>query len=127
MLTNPQTTNPTRPARSGLFALYVSLAVIGTVLTYAIFLPVVVMHGQNPAEFSQQATSSPIAILLTLDILLSSLVFWIFMWSDAKRHHLRGWRLFIIPNLCIGLFCALALYLLWREAKINTVEVGGHA
>lgn len=119
MMSNLQTTNSMRPARSGLIVLYAALAVIGTVLTYAIFIPFLVEHGLNLGEFVRQATASPIALLLTVDILLSSVVFWIFMWADARRHDLRGWPLFIIPNLCIGLFCALALYLLWREVRLR--------
>ena len=124
MRTNLETTHSKRPMRSELLALYAALAIIGTVLTYAIFIPVLVAHGLNLDDFGRQATGNPIALLLTVDILLSSVVFWIFMQSDAKQHNLRGWPLFIIPNLCIGLFCALALYLLWREAKINAANAG---
>jgi hypothetical protein len=125
MTTNLQTSDSVRPARGGLIALYAVLTVIGTVLPYAVFIPYLAQHGLNLGEILAQATGSTVPLLLTIDIVLSSIVFWDFMWAESKRLNLRGWPLLIIPNLLVGLCCALPLFLLWREAKMHaaTAEV----
>ena len=43
------------------------------------------------------------------DLLISSFVFWLYMWSRRKTG--PGMALFIALNLCIGLSCALPAYL----------------
>jgi len=106
---------------------FAAWAVVGAVLTYVIFVPYLIEHGLNLADLAQHAVGNPIAGLLTLDIVLSSLVFWDFMRVESKRLGLRGWRLLIIPNLLVGLSCALPLFLLWREVKLNAARAEGRA
>lgn len=102
---------------SALLVIYAALAVAGTILPYAYFIPFVMEHGLNLGEFFAQAFANRVASMLTMDILISSAVFWVFMWAESKRLKLRGWPLLIIPNLTVGLSLALPLFLLWREAK----------
>jgi hypothetical protein len=99
--------------------IYALLAVVGTVLPYAYFIPFVMEHGLNLGEFLTQAFDTFVASMLSLDILLSSVVFWVFMWVEAKRLDMRAWPLLILPNLLVGLSCALPLFLLWRELRLR--------
>jgi hypothetical protein len=95
--------------------------VIGAVAPYAIFIPYLARHGLNLGEIFAQAVAGPIPLLLTIDILLSSVVFWGFMWAESRRLGMKGWWLLIIPNLLVGLCCALPLFLLWREVRLQGI------
>jgi hypothetical protein len=105
--------------RSALMVVYAVLAVAGTVLPYTTLIPFVATHGLNLSEFFAQAFANYIASTFTLDVLISSAVFWVFMWAESKRLNLRGWPLLILPNLTVGLSLALPLFLLWREARLR--------
>jgi hypothetical protein len=51
----------------------------------------------------------------TADLLISSLVFWVFLWHESRRAGVaRSW-LYVLVNLTIGLSCALPLFLWARE------------
>jgi len=63
-----------------------------------------------PALFVNGAASG-----FTADLLISSFVFWAFMFQ-RKEAGPQPW-LFIVLNLCIGLSCALPAYLFARELK----------
>ena len=117
MTTNLQSTSVSRG--STLLVIYAVLAVIGTMLPYAYFIPFVTEHGLNLGEFFTQAFANRVASMLTMDVLVSSLVFWVFMWAESKRLNLRGWPLLILPNLLVGLSLALPLFLLWREVHLR--------
>lgn len=117
MTANLQSTATRRP---GLVVLYAALAIVGTVLTYLYFIPFLMAHGLDLGQFLALSTNSTVATMLTLDVLGSSLVFWVFMAVDAPRHGIRAWPLFILPNLLVGLLCALPLYLLVRELRLRS-------
>ena len=91
---------------------YLGLAVIGAILPFYFFLqpvdPNLALVGILGLGFA-----NPIAAGLTTDLLISSLVFWIYMFS-AGNDGPRPWT-FIALNFFIGLSCALPAYLYWRS------------
>lgn len=103
-----------------LIAIYAVLAVLGTVLPYAYFVPFVQTHGLDLREFISQLYATRISAMAWMDILISSVVFWVFMWAEGRRLKMRGWPLLLIPNLTVGLSLALPLFLMRREAKLAT-------
>ncbi len=122
MTTNLQSSNPAAPRGSVLIVVYAVLAVVGTVLPYIWFTPFLMEHGLNLGEFFAQAVANRISTAACVDILISSVVFWDFMWGESKRLNMRRWWLLIIPNLLVGLSCALPLFLLWREIRLRNAE-----
>jgi hypothetical protein len=95
------------------------LAVVGAVLPLGYFIPFLLEHGLNLSEFFAQAFANRVASTFSVDVLISSVVLWVFMWAESKRLGLRGWPLLIIPNLTVGLSLALPLFLLWREVRLR--------
>ena len=87
--------------------LYLALAVAGAVIPYVFFAGFFLEHGISLARFLSALFANGAAGGFTADILISSLVFWLYMFS---RNGPRPW-LFIVLNLTIGLSCALPAYL----------------
>lgn len=94
--------------------IYLVLALIGAVVPYLFFVDWFSTEGFDLAGFVAGAFANGSAGGFTADVLISSLVFWVWLIS---RKTPRLW-LYVIVNLSIGLSCALPLYL-WQHAKDN--------
>jgi len=99
--------------------IYLALAILGAIIPLAFFAQfflagelATTVPGFVPALFVNGAAAG-----FTADLLISSLVFWIFMWS----RRVSGPKMlpFIILNLTIGLSCALPAYLYAAAGKAN--------
>jgi len=88
--------------------LYLTLAIVGAVVPYMFFFGFIASEGLNLAGFVSALFANGPAGGFTADLLISSVVFWIFMFSRPDGPH--PW-LFIALNLTIGLSCALPAYL----------------
>lgn len=95
--------------------LYLLLAVLGAVVPYLFFVRVLL---------AGDLTANPLPVLFghglnggfTADLLISSLVFWIWMFEDiSRRGRGVGWP-FVVLNLTVGLSCALPAYL-WARSR----------
>lgn len=90
--------------------IYLGLAIAGAVIPIAFFAQF--FNGTPapaPLDFVPALFINGAAGGFTADLLISSIVFWIFMWS--RRAKGPGLALFVALNLCIGLSCALPAYL----------------
>lgn len=88
--------------------LYLTLAIIGAVVPYLFFFGFIAAEGLNLAGFVSALFANGPAGGFTADLLISSVVFWIFIFSRSDGP--QPW-LFIALNLTIGLSCALPAYL----------------
>ena len=88
--------------------LYLALAVIGAVVPYVFFLEFFAQAGLALPTFIGALFANGAAGGFTADLLISSAVFWIYLFSRADGP--KPW-LFIALNLTIGLSCALPAYL----------------
>ena len=88
--------------------LYLILAVVGAIVPYLFFYEFIVAEGLNLPAFMAALFANGAAGGFTADILISSVVFWIFLFNRTEGP--RPW-LFIVLNLTIGLSCALPAYL----------------
>ena len=87
---------------------YLLFAIVGAVVPYGFFFGFFAAEGINlPAFISALFVNGPSGGF-TADLLISSLVFWLYMFSRPEGP--RPW-LFIALNLTIGLSCALPAYL----------------
>jgi len=89
-------------------SVFLVLAVAGAVVPYVFFLSFAEHHGFDAAPFVSSLFANGAAGGFTADLLISSLVFWI--WMFIRSDGPRPW-LFIVLNLTIGLSCALPAYL----------------
>lgn len=93
---------------------YLIAAVAGTVLPYVFFVDYFQTHGIGLASFVAGLFANGAAGGFSADLLVSSFVFWGFLWQDHARAGVRHPGLYVLLNLAIGLSCALPLYLFFR-------------
>ena len=103
--------------------LYLILAIIGAVIPYFFFVQHFAAEGLALTEFLAAVFATPAASGFAADLLISSFVFWLFMFQ-ADEGSPNPWP-FIAINLLIGLSCALPAYLYWRERALQPVNATG--
>ena len=91
---------------------YLALAILGTVVPYGFFISHFQAEGLGLGTFVQALFVNGAAGGFTSDILISSAVFWIFVFRSNAR---RPW-LSVVLNLAIGLSCAFPAFLYARES-----------
>jgi len=100
--------------------LYLVLAVVGAVAPYVFFVRFFASEGV--AGFVGALFVNGAAGGFTADLLLSSLVFWIFVFAESKRVAVKRPWVFVVVNLSIGLSCALPLFLWARDGAGREVS-----
>jgi Terpene cyclase DEP1 len=95
--------------------LYLVLAVIGAVVPCVFLWDFFGTSGTAPGALFAAIFANPASTAVTADVLLSSLAFWVFMFSRPAAP--RPW-LFIALNLAVGLSCALPAYL-YADARLR--------
>ena len=108
---------------------YLTLAIVGFVLPYSQFIPFLVDHGLNLSLFWSQLFANHISSAFALDLITSSLVFWVFLIKEGTKRQMKFLWVYVVVNLIIGLSCALPLFLAMRLShlkKLNS-ELSGEA
>ena len=103
---------------------YLGLAVLGAVVPYFFFWQHFALAGLNPMALVVSGFSNPGAAGLTADLLVSSLVFWVYLFANGEG---RRAELLIPVNLLVGLSCALPLYLYLRSRSRAPAPAAGVA
>lgn len=93
---------------------YLLLAIVGAIMPYAFFIEFARAEGINLSAFLGSLFANGAVGGFTADLLISSLVFWIYMFNRRNQGPTPGW--FILLNLTIGLSCALPAYL-WAASR----------
>jgi hypothetical protein len=97
--------------------LYLLFAIVGAVVPYVFFVQHFSSEGVSLTGFVAALFINPAASGFTADLLISSLVFWAFMFQQRKRGKGPSPAIFVALNLVIGLSCALPAYLYARERR----------
>jgi len=95
--------------------LYLLLAIIGAIVPYTYFFQFFQIEGLNIPAFISSLFFNGAVAGSTFDLLIASLIFWLFMFQQVKESDGPKPYLFIVLNLTIGLSCALPAYLYARE------------
>ncbi len=97
--------------------IYLVAAIIGTIIPCFFFFQFIQLNGVNLPDFISALFVNGAAGGFSADLLLSSFVFWVFMFQQRKMSNAPKPWLFIALNLGIGLSCALPAYLYAIEAS----------
>jgi len=107
-------------------ALYLCLCVAGTVVPYWQLLPFLRENGLNLPLMIAQLFATPVSAFFGADVIVSSLVLWVFVAVDGRRSRVPHLWAPVAANLAVGVSLGLPLFLYLRErhailaAKANT-------
>ena len=100
--------------------LYLGLCVMGTLLPLGAFLPFLRRHGPDLWEFQGQLFGTPVSSFFAWDVIVSSLVLWVFVLYEGRRLEIARLWAPIAANLVIGVSLGLPLFLYMREIRRET-------
>ena len=99
--------------------LYLLLCVAGTVLPASQLVPFVREHGLDLRLFFEQPFSTRIGAFFGWDVIVSSVVLWVFVLVDGRRAGVRNLCAPLAANLAVGVSLGLPLFLYMRERRVE--------
>jgi hypothetical protein len=99
--------------------LYLALCVPGTVLPYSLFIPFLREHGLSFRLIFQQLFSNWVSGSFGMDVIVSSIVLWVFVFIEGRRAGVKHLWAPIVANLAVGLSLGLPLFLYMRERRLE--------
>jgi hypothetical protein len=99
--------------------LYLLLAVVGLAVPYYFLGTFLLEHGLNFPLLLQQLFANSISTFFAVDLIISSLVFWAFVYQESARRQIPNPWLFVVANLLVGVSFALPLFLYFRQARLE--------
>jgi hypothetical protein len=97
--------------------LYLFLCVLGTVLPFSQLAPFLVDHGLDLRLFVEQLFSNRVGGFFGLDVIVSSVVLWVFVFIEGRRAQLKHLWTPIAASLVVGVSMGLPLFLYMREGR----------
>lgn len=98
---------------------YLILCILGTILPYSQFVPFLVEHGLNLQLFFEQLFVNRISSFFGMDLIVSSLVLWVFVFWEGSRLGMKNLWIYVASNLLVGVSLGLPLFLLMRQRKLD--------
>ena len=99
--------------------LYLIAAILGTALPLSQLIPFLKTHGLDLTLFFTLLFSNSVSGFFGMDVVVTSIVLWIFVFSEGRRLGMRHLWLYVICNLVVGVSLALPLFLLFRERTLD--------
>lgn len=100
---------------------YLILCILGTILPYSQFVPFLAKHGLNLQLFFEQLFINRISSFFGMDLIVSSLVFWFFVFWEGSRLKMKNLWVYVISNLLVGVSLGLPLFLLMRQRQLEKI------
>ncbi len=97
--------------------LYLALCMAGTILPYSQFIPFLREYGLAPSTFLAQLFANHISGFFAWDVIVSSVVLWLFVAVEGRRARVRHLWAPIVANLAVGVSLGLPLFLYLRETR----------
>ena len=98
---------------------YLILCIAGTILPYSQLIPFLKENGVDFPLIVQQLFANRISGFFGLDVIVSSVVLWIFVFAEGTRLKMRRLWIYLACNLLVGVSLGLPLFLMMRESKID--------
>jgi len=98
---------------------YFALFVIGTVVPYASFVPWVIDHGFDLSRMVEELFANRISAFFGLDVVISTIVFWVFVNWEGPRVGLKHLWAPVLASLTVGVSSAFPLFLFMREVHLE--------
>jgi hypothetical protein len=105
-------------------SLYLLLCVVGTTLPYSQFIPFVQESGLDLRLFFGELFSTRIGAFFGWDVIVSSVVLWVFVLVDGRRAGVKNRWAPIAATLVVGVSLGFPLFLYMREERLEATGVG---
>lgn len=99
--------------------LYLIVAILGMILPLSQLIPFLVTYGFDMPLFFRQLFQNHVSAFFGIDVIVSSLALWLFVFSEGRRHSMKNLWLYLVCNLTIGVCLALPLFLFYRERRLK--------
>jgi hypothetical protein len=98
--------------------LYLLLCVLGTALPCSQLFAFLAEHGFNLPLMIDQLFANRISAFFGLDVIVSSVVLWVFVLTEGPRQQMKHLWVYLACNLAVGVSLGLPLFLYMRERRI---------
>jgi hypothetical protein len=98
---------------------YLVLCLAGAILPYWWFVPFLREHGPDLRLFFEQLFATQISGFFAMDVIVSSLVLWVFVFVEGRRLGMKRLWLPIAANVAVGVSLGLPLFLYMREQQLE--------
>ena len=105
---------------AGKKAVYLILAVIGLLVPYTFLFQFLRENGFDLSLLVQQLFANHISTFFAVDLVISILVFWTYMFAEVNRLQMKNSWLYFLASVVVGLSFALPLFLYFRERQLET-------
>ena len=100
--------------------IYLVLVLLGLLIPYYFLFSFLGSNGLNISLLVQQLFANNISTFFAVDLVISIIVFWIYMFAEANELQMKHSWLYILASLLVGLSFALPLFLYFRERKLQS-------
>ena len=101
---------------------YLALCVLGTLLPYWKLVPWVMEHGLNLSLLFHELFSSRVGAFFGLDVIVSAIVLFVFIFSEGRRLAMTRLWFLIIATLLVGVSLGLPLFLYLRQRQLDVAS-----
>lgn len=102
-----------------LVAVYIALAILGSIVPLAAFVPWLVEHGFDVSRFASDLFANRISSFFGLDTIISAIVLTIFVLVQGARDRVTGRMWAVAATFTVGVSCGLPLFLALRERSVS--------
>lgn len=104
--------------------LYLAVAVLGAALPLSQLVPFLAQNGLDVPLLFRQLFETHAAAFFGLDVVVSSVALWLFVFSEGRRLRMKHLWLYVLCNLAVGVSLALPLFLFFRERRLRPAAAG---
>ncbi len=99
---------------------FLILCVLGALLPLSQFIPWVIENGLDVQLFFQELFSTKIGGFFGMDVIVSAVVLFVFIFAEGKRLQMEKLWLPVLATLSVGVSLGLPLFLYMRQMKIES-------
>ncbi len=103
---------------------YLALCIAGTIVPALQFAPFVRDHGLDATLFVEQLFANPVSGFFGMDVVVSSVVLWVFVFTEGRRAGVKHLWAPIVANLAVGVSLGLPLFLYQRQVTLEGANRG---
>jgi hypothetical protein len=94
-------------------------AIAGCVLPLNYFVRFLTAEGLNVSLFFQQLFHNNVSAFFAMDVFVSTIVLWIFVFVEGKRRNMKALWVYVAATMLVGVSLALPLFLFFRERHLT--------